>query len=310
MFVLILSNVLVLLVYMLLGFALCKAKKATVAHAKSMSGLLLFVLSPAMIINSFLQLEYSGENVVRIVKYFLATLIIQVLFFAVLYLILHKKYKDARYRILTVGGVLGNVGFFGMPVISGMFPNDPIVLCYSSVNVMSMNLIVFTIGVFLITNDKKYVSVKSAILNPTTLSILAALPLFIFNVRLPEIAESSIGILAKMVTPMCMFILGMRLSAAKLGALFTRPFVYVTCALKLAAFPVFAFLCVRWIPFFDDTLKTTVVVLAAAPSGAVIETLAELHECEQEFSANVVLLTTILSVLVMPVVTYGLIGLL
>ncbi len=310
MFVLILSNVLVLLAYMLLGFALCKAKKATVAHAKSMSGLLLYVLSPAMIINSFLQLEYSGENVVRIVKYFLATLVIQVLFFGVLYLILHKKYEDARYRILTVGGVLGNVGFFGMPVIAGMFPDDPIVLCYSSVNVMSMNLIVFTIGVFLITNDRKYVSVKSAVLNPTTLSILAALPLFIFNVRLPGIAESSISILAKMVTPMCMFILGMRLSAAKLSALFTRPFVYVTCALKLVAFPVFAFLCVRWIPFFDDTLKTTVVVLAAAPSGAVIETLAELHECEQEFSANVVLLTTILSVLAMPAVTYGLISLL
>lgn len=310
MFVLILSNVLVLLVYMLLGFVLCKAKKAAVDHAKSMSGLLLFVLSPAMIINSFLQLEYSEENVVAIVKYFLATLTIQVLFFAVLYLVFHKKYKDAKYRILTVGGVLGNVGFFGMPVISGIFPDDPIVLCYSSVNVMSMNLIVFTIGVFLITNDRKYVSLKSAILNPTTLSILAAIPLFVFSVRLPDIVESSIGILAKMVTPICMFILGMRLSAAKLGALFTRPFVYVTCALKLVAFPIFAFLCVRWLPFFDDTFKTTVVVLAAAPSGAVIETLAELHECEQEFSANVVLLTTILSVVVMPLVTYGLIGLL
>ncbi len=303
MFSLILSNVAVLLVYMLIGFALSKAKKAVVSHAKSMSGLLIYALSPAMIINSFLQLEYSHENIIKIAKCFLATLIIQVLFFGVLYFILRKKYKDAKYRILTLGGVLGNVGFFGMPVVSGLFPDDPIVLCYSSINVMSMNLIVFTIGVFLITNDKKYVSMKSAVLNPTTLSILAALPLFFFNVRLPGIAESSISVLAKMVTPMCMFILGIRLSAAKLKDLFTRPFVYGTCALKLVAFPVFAFLCVRWIPFFDDTLKATIVVLAAAPSGAVIESLAELHECEQELSANVVLLTTILSIVTTPIVT-------
>ncbi len=310
MFGLILENVAVLLAYMLLGFLLCKSKKAVVSHAKSMSGLLLFVLSPAMIINSFLQLEYSEENVVRIVKCFLVTLILQIAFFGVLFFILHKKYEDAKYRILTLGGVLGNVGFFGMPVISGLFPDDPIVLCYSSINVMSMNLIVFTIGVFLITNDKKYVSVRSAILNPTTLSIVAALPLFIFQVNLPDVVENSVGILAKSVTPICMFILGMRLSATKLKPLFTRPFVYGTCALKLIAFPVFAFLCVKWLPFLDDTLKTSVIVLAAAPSGAVIESLAELHECEQELSANVVLLTTILSIVTMPVVTYLLINLL
>lgn len=309
MFVLILSNVAIILAYMLLGYILCKSGKASVSHARSMSGLLLYILSPAMIVNSFLQLEFSEENCIKIVKYFFATLIIQILFFAVLYLILKRKYEDARYRILTVGGVLGNVGFFGMPVICGMFPGDSIVACYSSINVMSMNLIVFTIGVFLITNDKKYVSAKCALLNPTTLAILAALPLFIFHIQLPDVISNSINILAKMVTPMCMFILGMRLSDVNLRSLFTRPFVYMTCALKLIAFPVFAFLCVRWIPFFDDTMKTTVIVLAAAPSGAVIESLAELHECEQELSANVVLLTTMLSVATMPVVTYALISL-
>ena len=68
MFFLILSNVAVLLVYMLIGFALSKAKKAVVSHAKSMSGLLIYALSPAMIINSFLQLEYSHDNIIRIAK--------------------------------------------------------------------------------------------------------------------------------------------------------------------------------------------------------------------------------------------------
>lgn len=303
MFGLILSNAAVMLAYMLLGLLLCKSGKAAVSHAKSMSGLLIYVLSPAMLINSFLQIEFSEENSRRIAVYFVLTLIIQVLFFVVLYVILHRKYSDARYRILTVGSVLGNVGFFGMPIISGMFPTEPIVRCYSSINVMTMNLIVFTIGTFLITNDKKFISVKSAILNPTTLSILAALPLYILNVHFPDVAANSIDLLAKMVTPLCMFILGMRLSTVNPKALFTRPFVYITCVLKLAAFPLFAFLCVRWLPFIDDTMKTTVFVLAAAPSGAVIESLAELHECEQELSANVVLLTTILSIAAMPAVT-------
>jgi len=302
LFGLIFSNVAVILTYMLLGYLLSKAGKVQLSHAKSLSALLLFVLSPAMIINSFLQLSYTKENLFLILRCFLTTLVLQLLFMGVLAAIFRKKYADSRYRILTIGSVLGNVGFFGMPVISSIFPDNPIVMCYSSITVMSMNLIVFTIGVFFITNDKSYISVRSAVLNPTTLSIFVALPLFLFRVQLPAAAMGCIGTLASMVTPLCMMILGMRLSATNLRVMFTRSFAYLTSFFKLIVFPVFVFLCIRKLPFLDSTLKTSLIVLAAAPSGAVIESLAELHECEQELSANVVLLTTILSVLTVPVV--------
>lgn len=304
MFTTVFSNVAVLLVYMSFGYILAKAKKATPEHVKTMSGVLLFILSPAMIINSFMQIDYSYYNTIKLVKYFIVTLILQALFFAFLYLIFHKKYEDARYRILSVGGVLGNVGFFGMPVISGIFPNEPIVVCYSSMNVMTMNLLVFTIGVFLITNDKKYMSLKGALYNPTSLSILVSLPLYFLGIKFTGVVGDSLSLLAKMVTPICMFILGIRLSTERIKDVFSRSFVYLTSAFKLVVFPVFAFLLVKWLPFLDEVAKTTVYVLAAAPAAAVIESLSELHECEQELSANVVLLTTILSIVTMPVVLY------
>lgn len=301
------TTVALMLVYMIFGFVLCKVGKAKVSHAKSLSALLIYVFSPAMLVNSFLNLEYSQENLINIGKCFGITLFVQLLFFMILYCILHKKYKDAKYRILTVGAVLGNVGFMGMPVIESVFPGNPIVLCYSSINVMTMNLIVFTLGVFMITNNRKFISIKNAFLNPTSLSIFFALPVFLFRWNLPEVVTGAIGALAKAVTPMCMIILGMRLSEAKIKEVFTRPFVYFTCILKLVVFPLFAFILVRWMPFADDVLKTTVIVLAMTPSGAVIESMAELHECEQGLAANVVLLTTILSVATIPIMTFLLI---
>lgn len=285
---------------MLVGYVLCKTKKAKVEHAKSLSSILIMVFSPCMIFNSFLQLEYNKYEALKLCKYFISTLVLQLLFFLILYAIFSRKYSDAKYRILSVGGVLGNVGFIGMPLIASIFPDHPIVMCYSAMNVLTMNLIVFTIGVFLITNDRKFISVKSAILNPTTLAIIFSLPFYFLSIKVPAPIETSVGILAKAVTPLCMIILGMRLSAANLKNIFTRPFVYVTCAIKLIAFPLFAFLCVNWLPFLDDILKATIVVLACTPSGAVIESLAEMHECEQELAANVVLLTTMLSVITIP----------
>lgn len=302
MFLTVLTNVIIILVYMMMGFLLSKAGKANASHAKTMSAVLLYILNPAMIINAFLQMEYDRKDFVNIGIFFVVTFVIQALFFALLYLIFSRKYDDAKYRILSVGSVLGNVGFFGMPVLCGIFPNDPIVVCYSSMNVMSMNLLVFTVGIFMITNDKKYMSLKSAIYNPTTIAIVVALILYVLDVPPTGPAAGSVNILGKMVTPMCMFIIGIRLSTIQPRVLFTRPFVYATCALKLIAFPVFAFLCVSCLPFLSGVAKAAVVVLAAAPSGVVIETLAELHECEQELSANVVLLTTIVSVITMPIV--------
>lgn len=298
------TTVAIMLVYMMIGFCLCKSGKAVVSHAKSLSAILIYILGPCMIINSFLGLEYSGENIIQIGIYFIVSLLVQVIFFGALYVVFSRKYNDSKYRILTVGAVLGNVGFLGMPVVASVFPGVPIVLVYSSINVMSMNLIVFTIGTFMITNDKKYISVKNAILNPTTIAIIISLPLLIFGIHFPETIESGIGLLGKMVTPICMLILGMRLSEAKLKAIFTRSFVYATCLLKLVVFPIVAFLLVHWIPWINDACKTTVVVLAMTPAGAIIQSLSELYECEQEFAANVVLLTTIISVVTIPLMAY------
>lgn len=294
--------VLMMLAYMATGFLLCKGQKAFVAHAKSLSGVLIYIMNPCMIVNAFLQLEYSRESLVKMGKYFVVSFFVQLLFLAFLFLIFRKKCTDAKYRVLCAGGVLGNVGFMGMPLIASVFPNEPIVLCYSSINVVTMNLIVFTFGVYLLTNDKKYVTLKNAIINPTTLPFFVALPLFFFNVQLPDAVGNAVSILAKAVTPMCMIILGMRLSASNFRQLFTRPFVYATAAFKLLVFPLFSFALVRFLPFLDPVAKSTVVILTTVPSAAVIQSLAEMHDSEQELAANVVLLTTLISVITIPLV--------
>ena len=93
----VLENVAVMLIYMSLGFCLCKSGKVIVDHAKSLSGILIYLLGPMMIINSFLKLGFSMETLILMSKYFVVSLIIQALFFAILYLIFHRRYEDAKY---------------------------------------------------------------------------------------------------------------------------------------------------------------------------------------------------------------------
>ena len=122
-------NVLIMLFYMACGFVLVKTKKASPDHARSFSGLLLYVCSPCLILSAYQSMEYSLTDFAKAAQFFGVSLATQLLFLGLLYLILHRKYGVSKYRILTVGAVLGNVGFFGLPLVTGLFPDQPIVAC-------------------------------------------------------------------------------------------------------------------------------------------------------------------------------------
>lgn len=289
-----------MLFYMACGFCLSKFGKVKVKYTKYLSGILIYIGTPCMILSSFQSIAYSKENIFNMVMFFIACMAVQLMFYGILYILLHKKYDDAKYRILTIGTILGNVGFFGLPLVTSLFPENPEVACYSTLYVTGMNLLIFTIGIFMITNDKKYMSVKSAFLNPTVLAAAIAIPLYFLQVHLPTPAIIVVSIFGKLATPVCMIILGFRLSTMKFKSIFSHGFVYVLSALKLIVFPLFAYLCVYFLPWFDDVFKVSLFVLCATPSAAIILSLAELHNCEQEFCADTVLLTTLLSLVTLP----------
>ncbi|MCM1440325.1 MAG: AEC family transporter [Roseburia sp.] len=301
-FVIALTNVLITIFYIAPGFLIGKLKKASSEHLSSMSAVLVYICAPFMVINSFLQMEFTWTGFGNMALFFAVTLVLQAAFMLIIYLICRKKYENSKFRILTIGSVLGNVGFFGMPIVKALLPDNPEVMCYSSVYVLSMNILVFSVGVFCLTNDKKFMSVKPMLFNPTTLGLLIALPLYFFGVKqyLPQALLKSVGILSDMTTPLCMIILGVRLSSVSFKNLFTRPIIYITCLLKLVIYPLFCYLAVYFIPL-DYSFKASVLILSSVPCASVILSLAEMHRSEAELAANVILVSTLLCFITVPV---------
>lgn len=298
-------TVFVMLLYLIPGYILMKFKKVDAKHLKSLSTILVYVFSPCMIIDSFLAVERSSEMVKNMCLFTLASILVQLIFILILFLIFRNKYDDAKYRMLTIGSACGNVGFFGLPLIRAILPEYPVALTYSSIYVFTMNLIVFTIGSFCITRDKKYISVKNAILNPTTVSLIVAIILYACNFKFNcgnlalEKMGDAVSLLGKMTTPTCMIILGVRLACIKVKDLFNKPFVYLNMLFKLIAFPLFSYLLVYFLPL-DYSFKASILILSAAPCASVVLNLAEMYDTNQEIAANTVLLTTLMSIITIP----------
>ena len=147
-------------------------------------------------------------------------------------------------------------------------------------------------------------TIKAAVFNPTTLGFCIGLPMYILGLGrfIPDMLTTSVDLLGKMTTPLCMLILGIRLATVPLKRLFTRPIIYLLCVSKMIVFPLFGFLLVYFLPV-AESFKASVLILSSVPCASVILNMAELHHSETELAANCVLVTTLLCFITIPIMT-------
>ena len=215
--------------------------------------------------------------------------------------IFHKKYDDVKYRIVTIAGVLGNCAFMGVPLLEALLPDYPQAVVFSAVYSITMNLIGWTVVSAIITNDKKYIKLKNFILNPSVIALCAALPLFFKGIYIGDTRfGSAVFLLAKMTTPMCMLIMGMRLGSVSLKPVVTRKLNYLVLFLKQAAMPIAGLLIVLFLPI-DTNMKLTFYIICCCPVASVVLNFSEMLGQGQEMASNLVLLGTFSSVVTIPI---------
>ena len=298
------SNVLLTLLYLFPGFLLCKLRKVRAEHLSSVSVILLYVCGPGMFLNALTALDFSTELLRRMGLFLVFSLSGEIAMMLIILLLLGKKRKEFSMRMLSIASVMGNVGFFGMPVVRALFPGAPEAAVYSCVFNISLNILAWTVGVFTLTGEKRYISLRAAFLNPTVLSVAAGLVLYILKAKtwLPALLQDGFRTIGAMSTPLCMLILGIRLATMDFRKLFTTPLVWLIAAGKLLIFPLFCYLLVLAFPF-DPVFRGSILILAATPCASILLNLAEIHHNGQELAANCALLTTLLSVATIPLLS-------
>lgn len=282
------------------GFFLTKANVLKEEHIKGFVVFLLYVCSPALSIYSFQQSECNMEILINIGILLLVTTFMQVLIMGIGFLINIKTYKiDGASRVATVAAAFGNVGFFGVPILQALLPDHPEAMVYSAVMSVMMNLIGWTLGMFMMSGDRKHVSVKNFLINPTTLCLLIALPLFFTNTSLPKPVMNFVEFFSKMSTPTAMTVLGMRLAFVKFRDLMDYRQV-VAIFLKLIALPLITFGIMYALPV-DETLKISTYILSCMPPAAITLNFAELSNTSPKTAANIVVVGSLLVAITLPV---------
>lgn len=331
-------NVLLLVAMALPGFFLIKTKMLPEKAIAYLSVLLLYVSQPFLSIRSFLEVSYTPQLAINLAIMFAVSMAAQGLIFFGVWLVLHKRFDDPAVsreliaegfidgntitrepelnaliarsrsgrasRAVVLASAFGNVGFFGVPVLQVLFPGAHEAIAYSAVFIVSLNLMGWTVGSYVLTGDRKHISLKRALINPQTVTLVISLPLFFAGVsssNLPDTINTIIGYLADMTAPLCMIILGMRFALAPITKLFTDFRVYVASVIKIVVFPLLVYLVL--LPFrMDEMLRISLVLLSGMPAATIILNLAEMYGSDRTTAANCILMSTLLSIITIPVI--------
>ncbi|MBR1625432.1 MAG: AEC family transporter [Clostridia bacterium] len=293
-------NVAIILAFAIPGFVFIKTKFLKPDAIPYFAKLLLYFCQPCLSLYSFQKVVYTKELFLNMLIFMAMSCVLQIFVILLLRVIYTKRKAEPKFRIASVAPVLGNVGFVGIPLIEALLPDHPEAVAYAATFIITLNVISWTIGAYIITGDKSFVRPKKILLNPPVLTLFISLPLFFTKTVLPDVLMNFITIPAKFTTALCMIILGMRFACADLKKMFTEPTVYVSTAVKLVIFPLLAFLITHWLPIYP-VMKITLFILCSCPSASVILALSEIKDSGgQIYAANTILMTTLFCMITIP----------
>lgn len=301
-----LKNVIIFVLLAIPGYLLVKGKLVGGKESGILSKLLTYVGMPFMILSSTLNLEFTPE----FTRSILITSVFGILFVLAMFfgtsLLVHDS--DIKRRgMLRFCMIFANNGFIGIPLGRAVFGEDSPVMAYLIVLNIINNVLMFTLGAYLISGDKKTVNVKKALLNPVLLAFIAGIVLKLLSVEkaVPEI-QTYASYFSGVVTPVSMLVLGIKLAEVPLKKLFTSGRMYYACLNRLVLFPILSvalMLLLRTIPTLaiTENMILGVFISFAMPTAGLASAFSDQYHGDTENAVILTLGTTIVSAAAIPI---------
>lgn len=249
-----------------------------------------YVFAPAFIFQVLSAANLAADVVVRVVGALALTTIGTGLLAFLVGRVMNRGAQVTAALILVA--VYGNVGNFGLPVITFAFGEEALPL--AGVAFLTVNALAFLVGVTAATwhRSSPAGAFATALRTPALLVALPAVLVNALDVDLPLFADRSIGLLADAMIPVMLFTLGIQLAA--MGRPHISQDVLVGSGLRLLVAPaITAGLVVAF--GLPATEAGVTVVQSAMPAAVFSSIIAIEHDLVPDMVTTTVLFSTIVS---------------
>lgn len=291
------SKVAVILILILVGCFITKRGMLTERGASEITTVLIKLVTPCVIINSFIGTE--GDLDVSLLALAMAMPALWQFIGVGISLLVFRKEPQERQKVLRFAVVFSNTGFMGIPLVQGIVGDRGVI--YASFGVVVFNLLCWTYGYSMISGGAR-LNLKTVLLNPGVVGLAIGLPIYFLKLQLPGIVTEPLGYIADLNTPLAMLVIGTYIARADLHSFISDMSVYKVSFLRLIVVPAILLgLLILMRPEKDLFMAT--MVQAATPVAANTVLFAVQYKRDSELASKLVAVSTVLSIVTIPVLT-------
>ena len=220
-----------------------------------------------------------------------------------------KAFKVAPGRRGTVINTFVNANtiFIGLPLNIALFGDDA--LAYFLIYYITNTISTWTLGVFLMTSDSKSGKKKQEshfdwkkLLPAPLLGFIVSVVFLVINIPLPNFVSSTLGYVGGLTTPLSLVYIGIVLAKAGIKTIRFDKDSIVALVGRFIVAPVLMFAVLKLMaPGMVTAEYQTFMIQSATPALAVLPILANQGDGDVEFATNIVTLSTVLFVIVIPI---------
>lgn len=265
---------------------------------------------PCVIVHNIGTLDMASS----LLKDFLITFVLSLAAFAIYSAYAYgyakaRKFPKAQSNVAEMAMVSPNNGFMGFPVSQIFFGQTGFLLMIA--HNAAMNVYFFTYGLAMLrrNNENKEKITPSAvvkafvkvILNPNILALFIGFAIYLSGVSFEgSPVDTYLTYIGNVATPMAMIFIGSSLAEQNISEIIKDRIVLEGTLNKLILIPLLTFVLVYFLPV-SDLIRQIIVLGGCFPVAATVAMLAEQEKQDKNLASGILFLSTVLSMITIPV---------
>lgn len=295
---LLINQITVQFLMLAIGFLLTKTGILQEKEAMPISKVILYVVLPCSIINSF-QIEFAPELRDKLLLSLVAAIIgnISSILFAY---IVRKPLKLNDIETASVG--YSNCGNLILPLVAATLGPDWVM--FACIFMFVQSLLVFTHGQSLIRGVKHF-NPRQIFLNIDIIACVVGAILMFLHVKLPSVIFTTFNGFGSALAPLSMLIIGMAIGHTNFKNIFTNKRIYLVCFLRLIAFPLLMILIIKitGVAYIFDSAKETLLIPMLAMSScvaALVTQFSQVYNKDVVYASSINVMSVLFLIVTMP----------
>lgn len=288
-----------LFLILLMGYAVVKTGLLKASDSKVLlSVVFVYLVMPCVVLNAF-QIKDTPEIRTGLL-YSMGIAVGMHVVFLLLNALFRKALKlDA---VEQVNIIYSNAAALVIPIVQALLGEKYVV--YSCAFVIVQLVLLWTHASACLQESAR-LEWRKLLTNVNLIAIAAGALLYLLHISLPAPITSTLSSVGNMIGPMGMLLAGMAIAEVPLKKVFCTPRNYLPVFLRLLGVPLVIVLLLwavqasHWIPDGKSILMT-VYFSAITPACATVTSMAQLYDLDASHSSALYVLSTLLSILTMP----------